>query len=128
MWTLGSWILRYAQWETMVNLKRDDFVKVRLGISKVLKVTALGDVKLKTPLRTTWNLQNISVILGLKRKFIYVGKVDEVGLDIKFGGGRWKVIGGNLVIARGKKRGSLHMVEVPSEGCGLVPVKSDKVC
>jgi hypothetical protein len=40
--------------------------------------------------------------------------------------GKWKVINGNLVIARGKKRGSLYMAKVSAEGV-TIPVKQDKV-
>ncbi|VFQ98780.1 unnamed protein product [Cuscuta campestris] len=63
------------------------------------------------------------VIPRLKTKLISVGQLDEQGLDIKFGGGKWKVIKGNLVIARGLKRGSLYMVPVTSEGV-TNPVKT----
>ncbi|VFQ93945.1 unnamed protein product [Cuscuta campestris] len=51
---------------------------------------------------------------------ISVGQLDDSGLDVKFGGGQWKVVKGNLVVARGKKRGSLYMVEIPPEGASPV--------
>ncbi|VFQ69299.1 unnamed protein product [Cuscuta campestris] len=53
---------------------------------------------------------------------ISVGQLDDSGLDVKFGGGQWKVVKGNLV-ARGKKRGSLYMVKIPPEGASPVFVK-----
>ncbi|KAJ0819501.1 putative RNA-directed DNA polymerase [Helianthus annuus] len=90
--------------ETMVNLKKGDFGKVRLANGHVLNVTGMGDVNLKTPLGTTWNLKNVR------------------GLDVKFGGGKWKVIDGNLVVACGRRRGSLYLVEIPVEGVA-VPVQ-----
>ncbi|KAM0037179.1 putative RNA-directed DNA polymerase [Helianthus debilis subsp. tardiflorus] len=90
--------------ETMVNLKKGDFGKVRLANGHVLNVTGMGDVNLKTPLGTTWNLKNVR------------------GLDVKFGGGKWKVIDGNLVVACGRRRGSLYLVEIPVEGV-VVPVQ-----
>ncbi|KAD4584172.1 hypothetical protein E3N88_21773 [Mikania micrantha] len=65
----------------------------------------------------------LRVIPGLKTNLIYV---DEQGLDVNFGSGKWKVIKGNLVIARGKKQGSLYLVEVPAKGV-TVPVNQDKV-
>ncbi|KAJ0836725.1 putative RNA-directed DNA polymerase [Helianthus annuus] len=90
--------------ETMVNLKKGDFGKVQLANGHVLNVTGMGDVNLKTPLGTTWNLKNVR------------------GLDVKFGGGKWKVIDGNLVVAYGRRRGSLYLVEIPVEGVA-VPVQ-----
>ncbi|VFQ95778.1 unnamed protein product [Cuscuta campestris] len=97
--------------EAMVNLR------------KILKVTGMGDIDLKTSFGTTWSLQNVRVIPRLKTKLISVGQLDEHGLDVKFGGGKWNVIKGNLVIARGLKRGSLYMVPVTSEGV-TNPVKT----
>ncbi|KAF5780049.1 putative RNA-directed DNA polymerase [Helianthus annuus] len=90
--------------ETMVNLKKGDFGKVRLANGHVLNVTGMGDVNLKTLLGITWNLKNVR------------------GLDVKFGGGKWKVIDGNLVVACGRRRGSLYLVEIPVEGVA-VPVQ-----
>ncbi|KAJ0483954.1 putative RNA-directed DNA polymerase [Helianthus annuus] len=108
--------------ETMVNLKKGDFGKVRLANGHVLNVTRMGDVNLKTPLGTTWNLKNVRVILGLTKKLISVSQLDKRGLDVKFGGVKWKVIDGNLVVACGRRRGSLYLVEIPVEGVA-VPVQ-----
>uniref|UniRef100_A0A251S4W8 Putative zinc finger, CCHC-type, Tubby C-terminal-like domain protein n=1 Tax=Helianthus annuus TaxID=4232 RepID=A0A251S4W8_HELAN len=108
--------------ETMVNLKKRDFGKVRLANGHVLNVTGMGDVNLKTPLGTTWNLKNVRIIPGLTKKLISVSQLDKQGLDVKFGGGKWKVIDGNLVVACGRRRGSLYLVEIPAEGVA-VPVQ-----
>uniref|UniRef100_A0A251T759 Putative zinc finger, CCHC-type n=1 Tax=Helianthus annuus TaxID=4232 RepID=A0A251T759_HELAN len=108
--------------ETMVNLKKGDFGKVRLANGHVLNVTGMGDVNLKTPLGITWNLKNVRVIPGLTKKLISVSQLDKQGLDVKFGGGKWKVIDGNLVVACGRRRGSLYLVEIPVEGVA-VPVQ-----
>ncbi|KAJ0467156.1 putative RNA-directed DNA polymerase [Helianthus annuus] len=107
--------------KTMVNLKKGDFGKVQLANGHVLNVTGMGDVNLKTPLGTTWNLQNVRVIPGLTKKLIFVSQLDKQGLDVKFGGGKWKVIDGNLIVACGRRRGSLYLVEIPAEGVA-VPV------
>ncbi|KAF5800225.1 putative RNA-directed DNA polymerase [Helianthus annuus] len=108
--------------ETMVNLKKGDFEKVRLANGHVLNVTGMGDVNLKTPLGAKWNLKNVRVIPGLTKKLISVSQLDKHGLDVKFGGGKWKVIDGNLVVACGRRRGSLYLVEIPAEGVA-VPVQ-----
>ncbi|KAJ0440294.1 putative RNA-directed DNA polymerase [Helianthus annuus] len=108
--------------ETMVNLKKGDFGNVRLANGHVLNVTGMGDINLKTPLGTTWNLKNVRVIPGLTKKLISVSQLDKQGLDVKFGGGKWKVIDGNLLVACGRRRGSLYLVEIPVEGV-VVPVQ-----
>ncbi|KAD3069261.1 hypothetical protein E3N88_37141 [Mikania micrantha] len=53
-----------------------------------------------------------------------VVRLDEQGLDVKFGSGRWKVVKKNLVIAKGFKTGSLYLVPVPS-GEVTNPVKTN---
>ncbi|VFQ94746.1 unnamed protein product [Cuscuta campestris] len=59
--------------EAMVNLQKGDFGKVKLGNGKILKVTGMGDIDLKTSFGTTWSLQNVRVIPRLKTKLISVG-------------------------------------------------------
>jgi len=34
---------------------------------------------------------------------------------VKFGNQQWKVVKGNLVMARGRKKGLLYMVRLPSK-------------
>ncbi|KAJ0545380.1 putative RNA-directed DNA polymerase [Helianthus annuus] len=107
--------------EALRNLKEGDFRKVRLANDEVLDVTSIGDLDLKTPVGS-WTLKDVRVIPSLKKQLISVGQLDEYGHEVKFRNGQWKVLKGNLVVARGKKRGSLYMVSLPSEGV-TVPVK-----
>ncbi|KAI3791341.1 hypothetical protein L2E82_05105 [Cichorium intybus] len=97
--------------ETMVNLKEGDFGKVRLANNEMLQVMGMRDIDLVTSLGTTWNLKNVRVIPELKKKLISVGQLDKQGLEVRFGGGKWRVVNGNSVIAQGMKRGSLYMFE-----------------
>ena len=45
---------------------------------------------------------------------ISVGQLDKEGYRVTFGDGQWKVVKGNLVVARGEKRGTLYIVEQSS--------------
>nr|GEV60484.1 hypothetical protein [Tanacetum cinerariifolium] len=47
---------------------------------------------------------------------ISIGQIHEEGYHVGFGDQQWKVTKGSLVVARGNKRGSMYMVEVPSDG------------
>ncbi|VFQ78725.1 unnamed protein product, partial [Cuscuta campestris] len=80
-WVMDSGASFYAMHssEAMVNLKKGDFGKVKLGNGKILKVTGMGDIDLKTSFGTTWSLQNVRVIPRLKTKLISVGQLDEQG-------------------------------------------------
>ncbi|VFQ84895.1 unnamed protein product [Cuscuta campestris] len=73
------------------------------------------DIVLKTP-AGFWTLKDVKIVLALKKSLISVRQLDEQGHEVKFRDGQWKVVKGNLVMARGGKRGSLYMVELPSEG------------
>lgn len=86
--------------------------KVRLADNKSLDITGVGDVVLKTTLGTDWTLKNVKFIPDLKRMLISVGQLDDEGHHVTFGDHQWKVTKGNLVVARGQKRGTLYMVEV----------------
>ncbi|KAI3816312.1 hypothetical protein L1987_16005 [Smallanthus sonchifolius] len=94
--------------EALQNLKEGDFGKVKLANDEVLDVTGMGDIVLKTSVGS-WTLRDVRVIPGLKRLLISVGQLDDQGHEVKFGNGQWKVVKGNMVMARGKKRGSLYM-------------------
>ncbi|KAI3784421.1 hypothetical protein L1987_43520 [Smallanthus sonchifolius] len=102
------------------NLRTCNHGRVRLADDQILDITGIGDVDLKTSLGTNWTLENVRVIPNLRRKLISVGQLDDLGYDVTFGGGQWKVVKGNMVIAKGKKRGTLYMVEVPASGINAV--------
>ncbi|GKC97752.1 putative RNA-directed DNA polymerase, partial [Tanacetum coccineum] len=89
--------------------------KVRLADDKTLDIAGVGDVVLKTSFGTSWTLKDVRYIPGLKKRLISVGQLDEEGYHVGFGDQQWKVTKGSLVVARGNKRGSLYMVEVPSD-------------
>jgi len=113
--------------EALRNLKVGDFGKVRLANDEVLDVTGMGDIDLVTSVGSTWTLRDVRVIPGLRKMLISVGQLDDQGHEVKFGSGQWKVIKGNLVVARGKKRGSLYMVSIPSEGETIPVQKKTKI-
>jgi hypothetical protein len=69
----------------------------------------IGDVQIKTMNRSIWNLQNVRHVPGLKKKLISVRQLDDSGHSILFSGGMWKVSKGAMVLARGKKTGTLYI-------------------
>ena len=58
---------------------------------------------------------------------IYVRQLDKHGYDVKFENQQWKVVRGNLVMARGRKRGSLYMIGLLSKGVTVQVRKINKV-
>ncbi|GJV68833.1 putative RNA-directed DNA polymerase [Tanacetum coccineum] len=60
--------------------------------------------------------KDVRYIPGLKRRLIFVEQLDEEGYHVGFGDQKWKITKGSLVVARGNKRRSMYMVEIPSDG------------
>jgi len=74
-----------------------------------------------------WTLKDVRVVPSLTKSVISVRQLDKQGHDVKFGNQQWKVVKGNLVMARGRKRGSLYMVGLPSDGVTIPIRKINKV-
>ncbi|KAL9258053.1 Retrovirus-related Pol polyprotein from transposon TNT 1-94-like protein [Drosera capensis] len=72
---------------------------------EILDITGMRDINLRTSAGTVWTLKDVRYIPGLKRMLISMGMLDAQGY-------RWKVVKGNLVIARGWKKNTLYMVEL----------------
>ncbi|KAD2393307.1 hypothetical protein E3N88_40284 [Mikania micrantha] len=77
--------------------------------------------------RTVALIPVVGVIPRLNGKLISVGQLDKQGMEVRFGSNEWKVVKGNLVIARGMKHESLYLVDEPAEGCMTIPVKRNKI-
>ena len=107
--------------EALQNLVIGDFGKVRLVDNKTLDVMGMSDIVLKTPVGL-WTLKDVRVVPSLTKSLISVTQLDEHGHVVKFRNQKWKVVKGNLVMVRGKKRGSLYMVGLPSKGV-TIPVQ-----
>jgi len=108
------------------NLVIGDFGKVRLANYKTLDVTGMGDIVLKTSVGF-WTLKDVRVVPSLTKSVISVRQLDEQGQNVMCRNQQWKVIKGNLVMARGRKRGSLYMVRLLSEGVTVPVRKINKV-
>ena len=112
--------------EALQNLVNGDFGKVRLANNRTLDVTGMGDIVLKTPVGF-WTLKDVRVVPSLTKSLISIRQLDEQGHEVKFGNKQWKIVKGNLVMAHGRKRGSLYMVGLPSEGVTIPVQKINKV-
>jgi len=94
--------------------------------NKTLDVTGMRDIVLKIPVGF-WTLKDIIVVPSLTKSLIFVRQLDEQRHEVKFENQQWKVIKGNLVMARGRKNGSLYMVRLPSERVTVSVQKINKV-
>ncbi|KAL5825663.1 hypothetical protein ACOSQ3_021726 [Xanthoceras sorbifolium] len=113
---IESWILDSGAFfhatpcrEIMENYVSGNFGKVHLADDETLKIVGKGDIRLKLPNGSTWKLQGVRHIPGLKRNLISIGQLDGEGYCTTFSGCEWKITKGALVVARGKKCGTLYV-------------------
>jgi len=113
---IDDWILDFGasfhctpHHEMMQNYVAGDHSVVYLTDGQPMDIVGIGDVQIKTMNGSIWNLQNVMHVPGLKKKLISVGQLDDSGHSILFLGGMWKVSKGAMVLARGKKTGTLYM-------------------
>ena len=113
---LDSWVLDSgASFHTtphqniLQNYVAGDYGVVYLADGEPLRIIGVGDVEIKLPNNSTWRLQQVRHVPELKKNLISVGQLDESGHSINFSGGMWKVSKGVMILARGKKTGTLYM-------------------
>jgi len=96
--------------ELLSNYFSGKFGKVYLADGKSLDIIGRCDINIRTSNESLWTLNNVRHISALKRNLISIGQLDDEGHYITFGDEHWKVMKGNLVVARGKKQISIYMI------------------
>ena len=119
---LDSWVLDSgASFHTtphqniLRNYVTGDYGVVYLADGEPLKIIGIGDVEIKLSNGSIWKLQQVRHVPELKKNLISVGQLDESGHSINFAGGMWKVSKGAMVLARGKKTGTLYMTSASGD-------------
>ena len=72
------------------------------------EIVGIGDVKLETSIGCKLVLKDVRHILEMRFSLISVGKLDDEGYHSHLGEGKWKLIKGSLILARGKKNNTLY--------------------
>ena len=72
------------------------------------KVVVIGDVCLQTNMGMQLLLKGVKNAPDISFNLISVKMIDDGGHDNHFGSGKWKLIRGNLVVAKGEKINKLY--------------------
>ncbi|VVA98474.1 unnamed protein product [Arabis nemorensis] len=75
------------------------------------KIVGKGDVILTSNTGSKIILKDVRHVPDMHLNLISTGKLDDAGLGNHFGEGKWKLTKRNLVMARGKKGGSLYVTQ-----------------
>ena len=85
-----------------------DFGTLRMGSETVSRVIGIATICLKTSVRTKLVLNNVKHAPDVRLHLIFVGVLNDEGYVSTNGVGKWKLIKGSLVVARGNKRRGLY--------------------
>ena len=82
-----------------------------MGNTSVSKIVGIGDVCLETIIRNKLVLKDVRHVLDIRLNLISTSRLDDEGFENSFGGSKWKLTKGSLVVARGKKHNTLYVME-----------------
>ncbi|CAH9144429.1 unnamed protein product [Cuscuta epithymum] len=95
--------------EVMEQYTPGNFGEVYLADDEPLKIVGKGTVHVKTPNGCMLKLNGVRHIPGLRRNLLSIGQLDEEGYAVAFDSRNWKITKGALLVAKGKKEGTLYM-------------------
>ena len=85
-----------------------DFGTLSMGNETVSRVVGISTICLETSVGTKLVLNNVKHAPDVRLHLISVGVLDDEGYVSTNGDGKWNLIKGSLVVARGNKRGGLY--------------------
>ena len=85
-----------------------DHGKVYIGDAKACEILGIGRAKVDLGNGTSLTLSDVRFVPKLTKNLISVGQLDDDGYKTVFSHGSWKMTKGSMIIARGKKVGSLY--------------------
>ncbi|KAE8730015.1 hypothetical protein F3Y22_tig00003041pilonHSYRG00556 [Hibiscus syriacus] len=94
------------------SYRSGDFGTVQIGNQDKSKIIGIIDIILTTSIGCKLILKYVRHVPAMCLNLISVGKLDDDGLINYFGEGKCKLTKGSLIMARGKKKGPLYMMQV----------------
>ncbi|KAG6395193.1 hypothetical protein SASPL_145834 [Salvia splendens] len=86
------------------------FGKVRMANHGVTEVAGIGVIHLLTDTGCKLVLRDVRHVPDIRLNIISTGKLDDDGYINHFGEGKWKLIKGSLIAAKGRKQNSLYLM------------------
>ena len=123
-WVLDSGASFHAtsQKEFFKNYVPGNLGKVYLGNDQSCEIVGKGAVQVKLN-GSVWELKNVRHIPDLTKNLISVSQLASEGYTTVFHGDHWKISKGAMIIARGKKSGTLYKT---AGACHLITVAANE--
>ena len=83
-----------------------------MGNKGASNIVGIGDVKIQTNLGYELLLKDMRHAVDLRLNLLSIGRLDDEGFESRYGGGRWKLIKGSLVVASARKSGTLLLLKL----------------
>ena len=93
------------------SYQKGDFGMVKMGNHVTSKIVGIGEVTLMTKNGSKLVLTEVSHMPEMHLNLISTGKLDEARMTNQFSAERWNHSRESMVIARGKKEGSLYIMQ-----------------
>ena len=110
-WVIDSGALFHAtsQRKMLNSYVKKDLGTVYLGDDEPSKISEKEDGELKLVNNTSLKLKDTRHVPKLKRNLISVGQLTDLGYKVTFEKESWKMSKGTVVVAHGKREGSLYI-------------------
>ena len=95
--------------DVLKNYVQGNFGKVYLGDDEACNIVGKGDVQITQTDGMILKLKDVRHVPSLTRNLISVGQLSEGGVVTSFTSDAWKMNKGALILARGKKEGTLYV-------------------
>jgi len=73
-----------------------------------LDIVGVGDINLKLLEGRVWKITKVRHVPKLMKNLIFVGQLNDIGHDVNFGGGDWRVTKGSMVVSKVLKKVFLY--------------------
>ena len=114
-----------ARREIIANYVAGDFGRVYLGDNEPCSIVGKGDVKIRLSNGRTWELKGVRHVPSLRKNLISVGQLASSGFLTTFDSTSWKVSRGAMVMASGKKQGTLYITDSHSDVIAVAGKEGD---
>ncbi|GJZ46052.1 putative RNA-directed DNA polymerase [Tanacetum coccineum] len=102
-----------------------DFGVVRMGNTRISRITGIGDICLKFDTGMELVLHNVKHVPDMRLNIISTGLLDEDSYHKSSGNSLWKVTLGSLIVASGKRESKLYMTHPKISKSIVIAVDND---
>ena len=98
--------------EIFTTYKASDFRQVKVDNNSFANIIGVRDIHLKTNVGYTFTLKEVRYVQNLRLNMISTHALDRVDFHNHFRDGKWKLMKGSLIVARGNLSSTLYKTQM----------------